>query len=191
MCSLYFCRKTTHTCVTLSANASANNTSPRAPLPLVNVSADGCAHSEQPSDVVAHQRSRACSILTFQLSFAFCCSLTSSAFCASRITRRDRYRFCSHSTFFVDLCFRHTSGSCSFCTEIYRAAGTVYVAKGVLILTLRTQNCKYDAAADTAVVRLFRFVLTRLLLYPSRRHSVKNFCFPHISLLFPFFHIQL
>lgn len=158
----------------------------------VNVSADGCAHSHRPSDVATHQRSRACSVLTFQLSFAFCCSLTSSsAFCTSRITRRDRYCFCSHSTFFVDLCSRHTSGSCSFSTEIYRASGTVCVAKGVLILTLKAQNCKYDAAADTEAVHLFRFVLTRLLLDPSRRHSVNNFCFTHISLLFSFSPIQL
>lgn len=120
----------------------------------VNVSADGCAHSQQPSYVTTHQRSRACSILTFQLSFAFCCSLTSSSvFRTSRITRRDRYCYCSHSTFFCGSLLPPHLRVGFFSTEIYRASGTVCVAKGALFLTLKAQDCKYDAAADTEAVR--------------------------------------
>lgn len=155
MFALFFCRKTTHTCVTLSANASANDT-PH--FSRVNVSADGCAHSRQPSDVATRRSSRACSIVTFQLSFAFCCSLTSSsAFCISWITRRAHYCFCSHSTFFVDLCFRHTSGSCSFSQRSSVHQVQYVLPRGVLFLTLKAQDCKYDAAAGTEAVPLFRF----------------------------------
>lgn len=152
MCSLYFfCRKTTHTCVTLSANASANDTPPLLPCQCVRRWLRTLTTTIQ-----RRHTSKKSRLLHFNISAEFCVSLQLNFFiCLLHISdhKKSSLLLLLSFHFFVDLCFQHTSGSCSFSTEICRASGRVCVAKGALFLTLKARDCKYDAAADTEAVR--------------------------------------